>query len=151
MAITDPLSAINYKNRDIASTLQSTTKSMSKLFGSVKLGHDYKEIAGMNENAIPQFDAAIDRYVNNIKSIIDGFNANASMNNALKGEVSQSVTQFLVEFKKLLYRYIEVVNVEKKEVIEASQRLKTGSKVVSSSISKHMSSVRSRANKLQLD
>ena len=151
MSITDPTSAMEYKTRDVSGTVSGVVNKITQTFGEVSLGGGYRDWAGMNAQMLPEFNSAVDKFENKIKEIIEGFNPDGNLETALKGDVNTAVKTFLTNFKGLLRRYVEVLDVEKKEAAEAAERFKAGAGVIAKSVTSHASKVGTQAKKLELD
>ena len=73
--IANPTKGMSFKTRDVSGKLGTARQKLKSTFGDVQLGgkSDYKSLAAMNENAIPAFNTAVDKYENGIKDVINDF------------------------------------------------------------------------------
>ena len=155
MAISNPISAIDNKT-NAASILASVTqanKDISKIFGT-NIQFKTSSFAGkamFNANYITDFTAAIDRYRDGIQEIIGGFNPDANLDASLKGPANTAVRDFLTAFKALLQRYVQAIDLEKKEVTTASENWTRATGAIAGSVQEHTSQVTTKTGNIQLD
>lgn len=155
MAISNPTSAITH-NTNASSILASVTqanKDIKNIFGTniTFRTNSYADKAMFNASYIPNWNAAIDKYIRNVQAVISGFNPDGNLNVSLKGSANTAVRDFLKAFKELLQKYVQTISLEKKEVAEASQNWTNATAKISGSVQDHASQVRTKTSNIQLD
>ncbi|MBR2753877.1 hypothetical protein IKD82_01810 [Candidatus Saccharibacteria bacterium] len=156
MPLKDPTGNMIHTDFGLDEKLNSADKTVSSVLNvSGKLqnffGGNGEGFAGMNTNDLDKFKTALDTYQNSAKDYILQFNQHAKLDTALKGDVATAVNNFLNDVKKLLYNYIEALDIEKKEIDQAANNWLAASSSLSSDISADADTIRGAADELVVD
>lgn len=97
-------------------TVETTIGTVTSHVGSIWSGG----FSGMSEAGKEDLKTAMQQYINTVNDIINGFNAEGQIDNALKGtELETGVHEFLNSMKKLFTAYVEALKLEQDELEEA--------------------------------
>ena len=78
-----------------------------------------QSFVGLDFQGYQKFNDALDKYIQGVQEVLDGFNTNPDMEDALKGAAATTFEQFLKSLNNLLGNYLSALNEEKKELHEA--------------------------------
>lgn len=161
MAINDATGQITHNITSISELISQSNSTMNDIVGSTTYSDGPSfiqtmfngdgEFAGMSTEGMDVFNQAIDKYINDIQTIISGFNEEANVEVALKGSVQDAVSGFLGAVKALLNKYVESVKIEKKEIKEANANWLHAARSIAGDISSDSESIRSAANGISVD
>ena len=156
MAIDNPTDVITHNNQNITEIINNSNNSIKNTIGAITfntldINAFERNFAGMDSDNISAFETAVDTYRDNIQSIVNGFNAEADMEAALKGSVASAFHDFLLSVKTLLNKYIAAIDIEKKEVQEANQNYLRAASMIAGDVASDSDSIRSQSNGVSID
>lgn len=106
---------------------------------------------GMSESGMEQLKQAIETYCKEIEAIIDEFNEEGDIDNALKGEVNTAARDFIRAVKQLLQAYVSTMRQGKDEANEAWNNWKQASQDISQNVTSDAEQIRSNAKQIRID
>lgn len=106
---------------------------------------------GIDENNIESVKNSINSYCDTIDGIIDGFDENAQLDNAFKGEVQQGVRQFVTDVKGLLKAYVTYMRRSVADLNTAVASYKAGVSGIRSQAQSDAESIRQQAAEVKID
>lgn len=107
------------------------------------VGDMYADFAGFDAANRGNFDAAINSYISDVKSIIAGFDAQSdAILSAFKGKVAGSLTGFFTSIKHACNSYVDAINEEKDRVLEAEENWLRATESISSNIDEDSDAIR---------
>ena len=168
MAIKDATGSITHNYKDVAGVLSSSSGTINGIVGGVGYragsgsymvqgeptgggGGVGEEFAGISEDRISDFESAVNNYEQSINEIIRGFDATQNMEEAIQGSVADAASEFLLAIKQLLQRYVQAIEIEKREIREANANWKQASSTISSNVSGDSSDIMSEAEKVTIE
>lgn len=167
MAIKDATGSITHNYKDVAGVLSSSSGTINGIVGGVgyKAGSGSymsqgepasgggvgEEFAGISEDRISDFETAVNNYEQSINEIIRGFDATQNMEEAIQGSVADAANEFLLAIKHLLERYVQAIEIEKREIREANANWKQASSTISGNVSGDSSDIMSEAEKVTIE
>lgn len=96
---------------------------------------NYTKFAGFDANNREKFNSAIDKYISDVNTILDGFNRKQdALANAFKGSVSGSLETFFANIKTICQSYVNAIAEEKNKVLEAENNWLEATKSIGSAI-----------------
>ncbi|MBO4812757.1 hypothetical protein J5491_01260 [Candidatus Saccharibacteria bacterium] len=102
-----------------------------------------QDVVGMaNDDAVKGYITYITKYVEDVKSVLDGMNTDVDINLAFKNQTLENdIRTFLDESKKLLQRYVEALNKERTNILSAQSAWKSVLSTAGGNFSKDASSI----------
>ena len=94
--------------------------------------------------------AAITEYSNRTKTMIDEYNANADLDQALKGEAAAALQEFIVQTKALLEAYVALVEKWNAELDEYLTNYSQGDTNLASNVSEDAAKVAAEAQNVDI-
>lgn len=151
MAITSP--DVVAKDKDIENAITNAKGKVEGIVGETakKLSGFKIDFIGMKTEHLDDFKTAVQKYREDTKEIINVFNPDASMQNAVKGKVSDSIKEFLTSMKTLMQTYVQAIDLEIKNIDEAATQYTQGIGTISSSVDSDAGSIRGEAGSISLD
>ncbi len=109
--------------------VRNTTENLKSKFNAVISGLNarYKgviagDVVGINTNRIPEMQAAIRSYIDNLQDHLDTVVTNASTENAFKGQYAEAVTEFVTAVKEACKLVIEDLSAFSDELQEVADK-----------------------------
>lgn len=157
-SISDGISAgktsLNTSGQDIKQHISNAKGDVGSLLRIVS----DSTFVGIDTNNIGTVTDAITQLQNNINDTINGFNPDASLENAVKGDVSTALSEYLVEIKSLLNAYVQTLDINKTELQTAVTRYQENAQQnarnieqARSDVTSNAASVRSMASDIKLN
>lgn len=106
---------------------------------------------GMSESGMEQLKQAIETYCTEIEAIINEFNEEGDIDNALKGDVNTAARDFIHAVKELLQAYVSRMRQEKIDADEAWNNWKQASQDISQNVTSDAEQIRSDAASIRID
>lgn len=106
---------------------------------------------GMSESGMEQLKQAIETYCVEIEGIINDFNAEGDIDNALKGEVNVAARDFIRAVKELLKAYVSRMRQEKMDADTAWKNWQQASQEIGQSVTSDAEQIRSNAASIRID
>lgn len=150
MPVTSAVGSIQESNTNFGEIINSSKAQIDSIVNGVNFSQGYVDFAGMDVNNVPFFESTIDNYRASVQGIIDGFNADADMERALKGEVATAVHGFLTAMKELLKKYVQAIDIEKKEIHTAAESYTAAAGSISGNVSGDADTIRGASNGIEL-
>ena len=94
--------------------------------------------------------AAVSEYSAKTQAVIDEYNVNADLDNALKGEAAQALHEFVVSTKSLLDAYVKLVEKWNAELDEYMTNYQEGDQNLSANVSQDAQDVASAAENIDI-
>jgi hypothetical protein len=144
----------NVKDR-VADARNSTGSILNDLAGTASKNlsyHTYKgSFVGISENGMIELKGALDKYIQSVQGVINGFNENADLTSSFSGPALEAARQFITAVKKLLNSYVSTMLNEKEEISEAIVNYKSAAQRIASTVSADKDALESAANNIRID
>lgn len=121
----------------------SATTTVSNVFSGGFVG-----ISVTNADSLKN---AINNYIQGVQDTINGFNENANLENAYKGEVQVATQEFLRAVKQLLQAHITQMRVNLKEFDEVIANYTQGATDLGSQVTQQADEIRQNATQIKID
>lgn len=130
-------------------TVDNTIGTVTSRVGSIWSGG----FSGMKESGKEELKTAMQQYITTVSDIINNFNADGEISNALKGtDLERGVHEFLASMKKLFTAYVEALKLEQDELETAYQTwVNTNQGSLVSQIEQDKADVEKAASEVELD
>lgn len=153
MAISDVSGGYQVSDKNVDEIVKNASDKIDGIVGATAGGLSVvgADFAGMDRKNISTFMDAINTYRSNTQAIVDGFDAEASMDDAFKGQMATGVRAFLQSVKELLKKYVEVIDAEKTMLEEASTKYFEAASEIGQSATSDSDSIRSQANGISIE
>lgn len=140
----------------ISNTLHNTKGAIENIIGTVNAhASSFWDggFVGMSYEEKEAFKEHLGKYVDDVQSIIDGFDANATISMAIKGkDIEPAVHDYLNSMKQLLKAYVSTVKQEIAEIDEAYENfVGQAQRSISSDVETMSSDIKNQAEKVSLD
>lgn len=165
MPINDATGSFKHSTQNIEEVVSASGAQINSIVGSTNLsgaGGSYYggggaaaaadalfgNFVGMDTENLAVFNTACDTYVEQTQAIIQKFNDEADMAQALKGEVATAAHDFIEAGKVLLQKFVDSIRYEQQIVNEASQNWQAGAQSIASDTSSDAGTLESESNTL---
>lgn len=129
-------------------------REQNKKMSSENLESYFRELTdtsfvGIDTNNIDAVSSAITTLQDEIKGIVDGFQPDTSLENAIRGKVSEALRDYLNEVKSLLNAYIEVLDINKTELKTAVSKYEENANKNAETVTNAQTDISSNASSLR--
>ncbi len=121
----------------------SATTTVSNVFSGGFVG-----ISTANADSLKN---AINNYIQGVQDTINGFNENANLENAYKGEVQAATQEFLRAVKELLQAHITQMRVNLKDFDEVVANYTQSASDLGSQVTQQADEIRQNATQIKID
>lgn len=139
----------------VGAARDKTLTTFSNITGSVdsSMGHQYAggSFVGVSAQGCVELKDAIEKYINTIQGIINGFNENADISRAFAGFPRVAAEDFIKAIKQVLTSYVSSLRMIKSEADEVLRNYQENAQNISNVISTDADTLRSAANDINLD
>lgn len=151
MPVSSATGSITDSQTNFGDIINTSKTQIEGIVSGVSFSQAFVDFAGMDVNNIESFKTAIDTYRGEVHAVIDDFNPDADMESALKGQVADAVRTFLAEAKELLKKYVQAIDLEKKEIDLAAKNYTAAEGSISGSIGGDADTIRGAASGINLE
>lgn len=106
---------------------------------------------GINTANAESLRTAINNYIQGVQDTINGFNENANLENAYKGEVQVATQEFLRAIKDLLQAHITQMRLNLTDLNEAIKNYEEAASDLGSQVTQQADEIRQNATQIKID
>lgn len=155
MSVQSTISTFTYSVEDkISASLRTAKTAMTTAVGTIttKAGSLFNGgFVGMSDSGFESLKNAIKKYCSDLQTTINGYNTDADITGALKGDTQVAAQEFIEAVKDLLDAYISTIKQEIDEATEAYNNFKASSASIKTNVTSDAQQIRSDAKKISLD
>lgn len=155
MSVQSSISTFTYSVEDkISVALRTGKNTILNAVGTLttKAGSLFNGgFVGMSDSGFESLKNAIKKYCEDLQTTINGYNSDADITGALKGDTQVAAQEFIEAIKGLLDAYISTIKQEIDEAQEAYENFKSSSASIKSNVVSDAEQIRSDAKSISLD
>ena len=147
---------VSHKNENkILSIRQHTADAYSDISAKANVNFRQASFAqsfvGINDFQLHNLNVAIHDYHKSIEDIINNFNQNPSVVKAFKGDVADSLSEFIVQIKYLLVTYVNTLRALQHTITEVKENYSKNVGRVAVATRDDADALRKRADSVSID
>ena len=151
----------SYDTKTVLQNMTSTDSVVAKAigdFGLFERGAQFlnsfdQNFVGISKEGIDDLSKNLKDYVNQLQSIMDGYNENANLNKALAedSKAALAASNFIKDIKTLLQAYISTIKVYAETAEKAYANWGKSDESIGTDVDSNSTDIRQAAENLQLD
>lgn len=147
-----------YNTQNVLENMSSTDSIVAKAIGGsgsnfFERFHLFDGFTGISQSGIEQLSNNLLSYVAELQAIVDGYNENANLNNALAAEskAAEAAKKFIGDIKVLIQAYVSTIKVYAETATKAYENWSNSDTSIGSDVETSGSDIRQAAENLSLD